>query len=78
MNGCLLTKLIFLQFPLASLDREAIFAWKDPFVAFLETDAAIAFRYIFQLGEFDGKFEGAAVTVSMIDFELLGSGVGHD
>lgn len=47
MNCGPLTKLILLQSSLAFLDGEATFTGKDPLVAFLETDATIAFCYLF-------------------------------
>ena len=81
MNGNPLAELIILQSPLASLNSETAFARKDPLVSFLKADAAVAFCYFFQFRNFDGEFEGAAVTVSVVGLELAGVcglGLGHN
>lgn len=81
MNGGSLTKFISSQNTLAFLDSDSILAGKDPFVAFLEADTAVAFCYFFQFGDVDTEFEGTTMAVTMVGLVLLGRcryGVGHD
>jgi hypothetical protein len=72
MSHRMRTELIILQCPLALLDDEAAGARKDPFVTFLEADAAIAFCDRGELGDLDVEFEGATVAVAKVGLQLWG------
>jgi hypothetical protein len=64
------TKPVLLQCTLAFRDNEIAGAGKDPFVAFLEADAAVAFADAGEFGELGSEFEGTAVAVTIVGFEL--------
>jgi len=76
MRHSLRSKLILLQRSLAFRDSEATRTRKDPFVAFLEADAAVTFHDAGQFRKLDGEFEGAAVAVPFVGLEV-GGWLGH-
>ena len=67
-------KLIIFQASLPLLNSEASRAWKDPIVAFPETDTAVTFCDRSEFRDLDAEFKGAAVAVALIDLEVLGMG----
>lgn len=76
MSHGLRSKLILLQGSLAFRDIEAAGAREDPFVTFLEADAAVAFVDTGEFGELDGEFEGATVAITFVGFKVW-SWFGH-
>ena len=52
------------------LDGKAVGAWKAPFVAFPETDAAVAFSNQLEFWDLDAEFKGTAVAVTLVCLEL--------
>jgi hypothetical protein len=68
-----ISKLIISQTSIiAFLDSKASSARKDPFIAFPETDAAVTFCDRSEFWNLDAEFEGAAVAVAFVGFELCG------
>ena len=70
MAECARAKLVLLQCSFTFRDGYAAGAGREPFVAFLEADAAVALVDGGEFGEPDGEFEGAAVAVSVVGLEL--------
>jgi len=70
VNHFTFSKLIVFQASFALGDGKASSAGKDPFVAFLETDAAVAFCDRSELCDHDAEFEGAAVAVARVRLEI--------
>ncbi len=64
------SKLIIFQASIAFLDGKASSARIDPLVAFLETDAAVAFCDRNEFWDLDDEFEGTAVAVALVRLEL--------
>jgi hypothetical protein len=64
------SKLIVFQASITFLDGKASSARKDPLVAFLETDAAVAFCDRSEFWDLDAEFEGTAVAVALVPLEL--------
>ena len=71
-----MTKFVPSQNILAFLDSDSTLAGKDPFVALLEADTAVAFCYFFQFRDIDTEFESTAMAVTVIGLALRG--IGHD
>lgn len=65
-----LPKLIIFQAAVPFLNGEASSARKDPLVAFLGTDAAVAFHDRSELWDVDAELEGTAVAVALVGLEL--------
>jgi len=64
------SKLIIFQATITFLDSKTSSARKDPLVAFPETDAAVAFCDRSQFRDLDAEFEGTAVAVPLVGFEI--------
>jgi len=79
MSHRMLSKMIVFQCSLSLLNGQGVSSWKDPLVAFLEADAAVTFCYCGEFWELDAEFEGPAVAVAVVGFELWGGSWGcHD
>jgi len=70
VNHFTFSKLIVFQASFALGDGKASSIREDPFVAFLETDAAVAFCDRSELWDRDAEFEGAAVAIARVRLEI--------
>ena len=67
---CFASKLIVLQSSFTLLDGEAASAWEHPYIAFPETNAAIAIHNRAKLREFHVELEGSAVAVAIVGLKF--------